>query len=92
MSEKLHLHSVTEEPAPEKAGPRADPVFMVIQRSNGSWSVGARIVGLGTDEEVAEAVAMQWKRNHPQQTFGVFMLRSEAREVKAPIEIVRVAD
>lgn len=89
---ELHLRPLPEDVAPEKPAPRADAVYFVIQRANGSWTPAAKIITASQTEETAEAFALQMKRQHPQQNFGVFMLRSEAREVEAPIEIVRVAE
>jgi hypothetical protein len=84
----LHLHRVEPQSAPAPAN-TIDAVFLVIQRQNGHWSPAARIVTVTEYEDIAEAFAAQQKKLHPQQHFGVFMLRSEAREVQHPIEIVR---
>lgn len=65
------------------------PVYFVIQRANGHWSPAAKIVAVCPTELAAEEHAAAEKRLHPQQNFGVAMLRSEAREVANPIEIVR---
>jgi hypothetical protein len=66
-------------------------VFFVLQRQNGHWSVGAKIMGVFSDEAEAEHAALGLKTGHPQQSFGVANLRSEARTVPQPHEIVRVA-
>lgn len=68
----------------------ADEVYFVLQRANGHWSPAAKIVTVFATEQIAEAYAAQQKKLHPQQNFGVAVLRSEAREVAQPIEIVRV--
>lgn len=86
----LHLHAISN--TDPVAAFKRDKLFLVLQRSNGSWSPGAKIMTVAYEEEVAEAMATQFKKLHPQQIFGVFMLRSEAREVANPIEIVRVGD
>lgn len=89
MSATLHIYSPEEEPQ-SLAVPKLDAVFLVVQRQNGHWSSGAKIVSTHDHETDAESHAWKLKRDHPQQCFGVFKLRSEAREVKNPIEIVRV--
>lgn len=66
--------------------------YFVIQRANGHWSVAAKIIAVCGSEQAAEDYAAAEKRLHPQQNFGVAVLRSEAREVKQPIEIVRIGD
>lgn len=66
------------------------PTYFVIQRANGHWSSAAKIISVCGNEIIAEEVAAKEKRKHPHQHFGVAMLRSEAREVAHPIEIVRV--
>lgn len=83
----LHL-----QPAPEDSEPAAPATFLVLQRANGHWSPGAKVVHVTRDEQDAEAYALHHKRICPQQAFGVFMLRSEAREVKNPVEIVRMTE
>lgn len=85
----LHLQPVPDETCHEV---RVPPVFLVLQRANGHWSPGAKVVHVTRDEEDAEAYALHHKRLHPQQAFGVFMLRSEAREVENPVEIVRMTE
>jgi hypothetical protein len=90
VSATLHLHSVDNAiPEPYALG-KMTPVFLVCQRQNGHWSPGAKIMDIAESEEIAEARASYLKKQHPQQCFGVFVLRSEAREVLNPIEIVRV--
>jgi len=66
------------------------PVYFVMQRANGHWSPAAKIIAICPSEQAAEDQAAAEKRLHPQQNFGVAVLRSEAREVAQPIEIVRV--
>lgn len=86
----LHLHAVEDVPIPEPLPTqKITPVYLVIQRANGHWSVGAKIITVCDSEDIAEAFASQQKTLHPQQAFGVFVLRSEARTVMQPIEIVR---
>lgn len=63
--------------------------YFVLQRANGHWSPAAKIVTVCESEDVAEAFATMQKKLHPQQFFGVAVLRSEAREVANPVEIVR---
>lgn len=86
----LHLQPIEPQPVadPTTAG-TVDTVFFVIQRQNGHWSPAAKIITVCDAEETAEAFAAQQKGLHPQQCFGVAMLRSEARPVAKPIEIVR---
>ena len=69
---------------------RLEPVWLVMVRENGHWTAGARIIEVCLNEAAAEHCAAQQKREHPNQNFGVFVLCSEAREVKKPIEIVKV--
>jgi hypothetical protein len=86
----LHLQPVPDAvPEPSSAG-TIETVFFVLQRQNGHWSPAAKIVTVCEHEDTAEAFAAQQKKLHPHQNFGVAMLRSEAREVASPIEIVRV--
>lgn len=66
-----------------------DQVYFVLQRANGHWSPAAKIISVFATEQIAEAYAAQQKKIHPQQHFGVAVLRSEAREVAQPIEIIR---
>lgn len=70
----------------------ASPVFLVAQRANGHWSAAAKIIATYDTEANAETVAIEQKRAHPAQHFGVFALRSEARAIPEPIEIVRVPE
>lgn len=70
----------------------AQPLYMVAQRANGHWSPAAKILGTFDNEADAEHVAADQKRTHPSQHFGVFALRSEARVIPDPIEIVRVPE
>ena len=89
----MHVQSVEDTPMPAiAAGASVDAVFFVIQRANGSWSPGAKIISVHSTEMIAEAHAAKLMKDHPKQTFGVAMLRSEAREVMNPIEIVRVIE
>ncbi len=67
-----------------------EPFYFVLQRANGQWSSAAKIIAVCATERDAEDYAAQKKRLNPQQNFGVAALRSEAREVANPVEIVRV--
>ena len=67
-----------------------EPVHFVIRRDNGSWSPAAKIMAVFSTAEEAEEEAARLKTQYPQITFGTAALRSEAREVVKPIEIVRV--
>lgn len=69
-----------------------DRVYFVLQRSNGHWSPAAKVLSVFATEQIAETFAAQQKRLHPQQHFGIAVLRGEAREVSSPIEIVRVEE
>lgn len=68
------------------------PVFFVLQRQNGLWSVAAKIVNTFDNEVEAEAIAAVWKLRQPDFVFGVAKLRSEARAVANPVVIVRLDD
>lgn len=68
------------------------PVYFVIQRANGHWSSAAKIISVCPTEQSAEDQAAAEKRKNPYQNFGVAVLRSEAREVAQPIEIVRMEE
>lgn len=89
MATTLHLRAVQEDQASETS---VEPVFFVLQRANGHWSPAAKIMGVYHAEIIAELEAARLKKLHPQQAFGVAALRSEAREVIEPIEIVRVVE
>lgn len=78
-------------PDPAPAG-KSDAVFLILQRINGHWSPSAKVVQIAYSEPDAETQARQLKKMYPHQAFGVFMLRSEAREVANPIEIVRMPE
>lgn len=92
MSATLHLHPISDAtPAPDLTS-KLDVVFLVVQRSNGHWSPAAKILSVHETEPVAEAIAALSRLKSPQQTFGVFKLRSEARPVAMPIEMVRATD
>lgn len=80
----LHLHPL------QQTEFSLDPVYLVIQRSNGHWSPAAKVLHVLSVEIAAEDMAAKLKREHPQQTFGVFKLRSEARTVAQPVQIVRM--
>lgn len=69
-----------------------DAVYFVIQRSNGHWSPAATILHVMDAEWKADDMALKLKFQHPQQDYGVAKLRSEAREVRKPIEIVRMEE
>lgn len=88
----IHLHSVHDhvDDGVMHLNEGVQPIFFVIQRGNGHWSVAAKIMSLFPSEDLAEAEAKRLKDEYPQQTFGVAQLRSEARIVPDPIEIVRV--
>lgn len=90
MTATLHLHSIQDAIPDHALAGAVDTVFFVIQRANGHWSVGAKIIDVFNNEAAAEAAASDHKRKQPQQNFGVAMLRSEARNVVNPVEIVRV--
>ena len=68
---------------------KVNEVFMVIQRSNGDWSPGAKIMSLHQDEREARDEARRLKEQRPHQTFGVFVLIGEAQTVPEPIQFVR---
>lgn len=76
----------------EVARDHMGPTYFVIQRANGHWSSAAKIISVCPTEDGAEEYASAEKRKHPQQHFGVAVLRSEAREVAQPIEIVRIPE
>lgn len=63
--------------------------YFVLQRPNGDWSPAARILSVHDTEAAAEAAAARQKQLRPHQLFGVAALRSEIRQVKKPLEIVR---
>lgn len=84
----VHLHPVSTDPLPTT---KVREVFLVIQRSNGEWSPGAKIMSAHSNERDAQDEARKLKELHPQQSFGVFVLLGEARVVSKPIEFVRVA-
>jgi hypothetical protein len=86
----LHLHPVETALPPEPASEAVEPVYFVLQRQNGQWSPAAKIMAVCSAEAEAESVAHHLKIQHPQQFFGVAALRSEARAVANPVEIVRV--
>lgn len=90
MTATLHLHSISDAVTAPDAPPSA--VYLVIQRSNGHWSPAAKIISVHETESVAEAIASTLRTKQPQQAFGIFKLRSEARPVAVPIEIVRASD
>lgn len=73
----------------EEAACPVESIYFVLQRANGSWTPGAKIISVFATEQVAEVFAAEQKKKHPQQVFGVASLRSEAREVENPIQIVR---
>lgn len=81
---QLHVVSVAD------AAPKAEGVYFVLQRLNGHWSRGAKIMEVFASESLAETHAANLKDQYPLQCFGVAALRSEARMVEHPIEIVRV--
>lgn len=64
-------------------------IFFVIQRGNGQWTVGSRIISVHAVETDAEAEAMALKKKQSHLTYGVAMLKSEVRAVAEPYETVR---
>ena len=68
------------------------PSYFVIQRSDGEWTPASKIIAVYPSEVLAEDRAAKEKLEHPQQHFGVMALRSEARTVMQPVEIVRVGE
>jgi hypothetical protein len=64
-------------------------VYFVIQRQDGHWSKAAKVMSVHPTEPEAELAARHLKETYPHQCFGVAVLRSEARHVPKPIEIVR---
>jgi hypothetical protein len=84
----LHLRSLRDLP-PDLAS-SSDAVYFVLQRADGHWSPGARIIGVYGSAQVAELAARKQKRTYPQRCFGIAVLTGEAREVADPIEIVKV--
>jgi hypothetical protein len=88
----LHLQPVEDMVHEMASAPAVEPVFFVIQRGNGHWSPAAKIMAIFDNESLAETHAANLKDKHPQQTFGVAALRSEAQIVPDPIHIVRVPD
>lgn len=98
----IHLHaiegeapqSVLDDEAETEMAMEIAPLaaaFFVLQRQNGHWSVAAKVMAVFDREDAAEQAALALKRGHPQQHFGIAMLRSEAREVEVPFKIVKVA-
>lgn len=65
--------------------------YLVIQRSDGDWGPATKIIGAYPNEVLAEDRAQKEKLEHPQQSYGVAALRSEARTVPNPVEMVRVS-
>jgi hypothetical protein len=89
----LHLHAVESDNAGDVVtAAKVDAVFFVIQRQNGHWSPAAKIMNVFLTEYEAEQSAAALKDLHPQQHYGVAVLRSEARYVAKPIEIVRAVE
>lgn len=67
-------------------------LYFVIQRTDGAdWTTATKIFGFFATEGDAEAYAIKMKTTHPQQYFGVAVLRSEARPVSQPVEIVHIS-
>lgn len=92
MSATLHLHPIPDPALAPDPSSKLDAIFLVVQRSNGHWSPAAKILSIHETEPVAEAIAALSRLKSPQQTFGVFKLRSEARPVAMPIEMIRATD
>ena len=78
-------------PPPPAPAPEPKKSFFVLQSESFEWlSASTRITGMFITLDFAEAEAMRLKAKHPSLHFGVARLISEAREVKHPVEIVRV--
>jgi hypothetical protein len=98
----IPFHSARTQPAESDVSPPTIPpvecaaaaaprqTFFLIQRQNGHWSPGAKIIAVYEDQGVAEAAAILSKKDHPQQHYGIASLFSEALPVANPVEIVRV--
>jgi len=84
----LHLHAVNTPVADDAV----KPLFAVVQRRNGDWSPDARIIALFDREAEAELFATEYGRTHPHLRFGIWQLRSEARLVEKPVQVVRAGD
>ena len=77
---------------PLPADRKTQACYFVIQRSDGEWTPASKIIAAYPSEVLAEDRAAKEKLEHPQQHFGVMALRSEARTVMQPVEIVRVGE
>lgn len=92
MSATLHLRPIPGPAIAVDLPAKLDAAYLVILRSNGHWSPGAKIISVHETEGVAEAIAASLHIKNPQQIYGVWKLRSEARAVAIPVEIVRATD
>lgn len=88
----VHLPALVESVPQERDLLAVEPVYFVIQRQNGHWSLTAKIMAIFYNEVLAETHAANLKDQHPQLHFGVAALHSEARTVANPVQIVRVVN
>jgi hypothetical protein len=70
---------------------KVEACYFVMERDGSIWSPAAKILKVFHDEKSAEDEAVALAEDHPKRFFGVAVLRSEARHVRKPVEIVRVA-
>lgn len=69
---------------------KVEACYFVMERDGSIWSPAAKILKVYHDEQSAEDEAIALAEDHPKRHFGVGVLRSEARHVRKPVEIVRV--
>ena len=69
---------------------KVEACYFVMERDGSIWSPAAKILKVFHDEVSAEDEALALAEAHPKRCFGVAVLRSEARYVAKPVEIVRV--
>jgi hypothetical protein len=83
----IHLRPVPDVKA--QAASKVKEVFFVVQRSNGEWDVGAKIMSVHDTEQTAQEAARKLKAAHQQRSFGVFALLGEVHVVPEPVQFVR---
>lgn len=88
----VHLHTIENGHRTDEVETTAkvDAAYFVVERDGAQWSPAAKIWHVFPQEPQAEAAAKSMKEIYPQRHFGVAVLRSEARHVRKPVEIVRV--
>jgi hypothetical protein len=86
----MSMHAIPEELPDLAVTAKVHEVFFVLERGNGQWSPGAKVLHVFETEEAAETAAEDLATKFPLRHFGVAALRSECQHLAKPVLTVRV--